>query len=148
MPGRDAVMTNSYPSSSLGETIKARRRELGLSQKMLAARVVAQDDYGFRQSDVSRLERGRVDLPRRRRLEHLAAALELSSGMLLASSGWAEAETACGEERPEPISTDSPPATNDTPLASPVSPGDTQRLAPLPVREADFRRAHEASGRT
>ena len=65
----------STTSSTLGMVIKARRRELGWSQEELAARVAAQGDAAFRQTDVSRLERGKVSLPRRQRLGHIAAAL-------------------------------------------------------------------------
>lgn len=46
----------------------------------------------MQQSDVSALERGRVTLPRRDRLERVAAALCLPLGELLARSGWADAE--------------------------------------------------------
>jgi len=74
--------------------IKARRRELGWSQEELAARVAAQGDAAFRQTDVSRLERGKVSLPRRQRLGHIAAALGLSLGELLMRSGWIDGGTA------------------------------------------------------
>jgi transcriptional regulator with XRE-family HTH domain len=73
---------------TLGEAIKARRLELGLSQEELARRMVDHGDQTFRQSDVSRLERGKVALPHRDRLEHMAAVLGLSLGELLARSGW------------------------------------------------------------
>jgi len=73
---------------TLGEAIKARRRELGWSQEALAHRVTDQGDAAFRQSDVSRLERGKVVLPHRERLEHIATVLGLSLGELLARSGW------------------------------------------------------------
>jgi transcriptional regulator with XRE-family HTH domain len=76
---------------SLGSTIRARRGELGLTQEELAERISADGEY-LRQSDVSRLERGAVELPRRARLERIAAALGLSTGELLARSGWAKAD--------------------------------------------------------
>jgi transcriptional regulator with XRE-family HTH domain len=80
---------------SLGEVMRARRRELGLTQEALAERI----GDGVRQADVSRMERGRVALPRRRRLERIAAALELPVGELLARSGWAGAAAAFDPER-------------------------------------------------
>jgi CheY-like chemotaxis protein/transcriptional regulator with XRE-family HTH domain len=81
---------------TLGEAIKTRRQELGWSQEELAARVVASGDAAFRQSDVSRLERGRVGLPHRVRLARIAGALGLSAGELLARSGWAGAAASFG----------------------------------------------------
>jgi hypothetical protein len=74
---------------SLGTVIKARRHQLGWNQAQLAERVAAHGDWTFRQSDVSRLERGQVRLPHRERLIHIAAVLELPLGELLALSGWA-----------------------------------------------------------
>jgi transcriptional regulator with XRE-family HTH domain len=74
--------------STLAATIRQRRRELHLSQEALAAQMVARGDITFRQTDVSRLELGKVALPHRRRLAHLAAVLELSLGELLSRSGW------------------------------------------------------------
>ena len=73
---------------TLGEAVKARRLELGWSQEELAHRMIDHGDLTFRQSDVSRLERGKVVLPHRERLEHIATVLGLSLGELLARSGW------------------------------------------------------------
>ena len=84
---------------TLGEAIRIRRRELGLSQEDLARRIADHGDAAFRQSDVSRLERGKVTLPRRERLEHMAAVLGLSLGDLLARSGWTGADAAFAAER-------------------------------------------------
>jgi len=80
-------MTVSSPPPTLGQVIRARRIALGISQETLATRV---SDLGsaINQADISRIELGKVGLPRRRRLEHLAAALELSLGDLLEASGW------------------------------------------------------------
>lgn len=80
-------------SRSLGAAVRQRRRELGLTQEQLAERASEQDDV-VRQSDISRLECGRVSLPRRARVERLARALDLSPGELLARSGWAGNEPA------------------------------------------------------
>lgn len=77
---------------SLGAAIKARRQQLGWSQEELAQRVAACGDGTFRQSDVSRVERGKVTLPHRARLAHIAAVLGLPLGELLARSGWMGAE--------------------------------------------------------
>jgi transcriptional regulator with XRE-family HTH domain len=76
---------------SLGGVVRARRKELGWTQEELAERISALDEY-VRQSDISRIERGEITLPRRQRLERIAAALELSLGELLALSGWTGAD--------------------------------------------------------
>jgi transcriptional regulator with XRE-family HTH domain len=81
-------MDRQADRQTLGEAIRVRRRELGWSQEELAHRMIDHGDVTFRQSDVSRLERGKVVLPHRDRLEHLAAVLGLSLGELLARSGW------------------------------------------------------------
>lgn len=52
---------------TLGQFIRKRRVELGLTQEQLADRV----GDTMRQSEMSRLERDRVSLPRRDRLESL-----------------------------------------------------------------------------
>jgi transcriptional regulator with XRE-family HTH domain len=75
-------------SASLGQLIRRRRMELGLTQEELAERI----GDTVRQAEISRLERDRIALPRRHRLEQIAAALELSVGELLVASGWAGAE--------------------------------------------------------
>jgi transcriptional regulator with XRE-family HTH domain len=90
----------SATSSTLGAVIRDRRRQFGWSQEALAARVVANGDTAFRQTDVSRLERGKVSLPRRERLGHIAAALGFSLGELLMRSGWIDDEIVPGS-RPQ-----------------------------------------------
>ena len=120
---------------TLGEAIRTRRRELGWSQEDLAERI----DDGMRQADVSRLERGRVTLPRHQRLERIAAALGLSPGELLARSGWAGAEAAfaappSAEERPSSPS----PRDEPTPVAPPPA-----RPARSPHLQMAIGRAHE-----
>jgi transcriptional regulator with XRE-family HTH domain len=77
--------------AALGSVIKARRIELGWTQEQLAERISADGEY-VRQSEISRIENGRIALPRRERLERLAQVLELPLGELLARSGWAGAE--------------------------------------------------------
>jgi len=76
-------------TATLGQLIRERRMELNLTQEELAERV----GEGVRQSEISRLERNRVTLPRRQRMEQIAAALDIPVGVLLARSGWAGAET-------------------------------------------------------
>jgi len=77
--------------------------ELNLTQEELAERV----GEGVRQSEISRLERNRVTLPRRQRMEEIAEALDIPIGLLLARSGWAGAETIEAEAGPpEPVHTD------------------------------------------
>ncbi len=71
-------------SRSLGDAIRIRRLELGLSQEELAERIAPD----VRQSDVSRLERGKILFPRLERLNQIAAALGMSIGALLIEAGW------------------------------------------------------------
>ena len=78
--------------TSLGEAIRLRRIEIGLTQEELAARV----GDGVRQSDISRLEHDRIQLPRASRLRAIASALEMEPGELLIRSGWAGAVPALG----------------------------------------------------
>jgi transcriptional regulator with XRE-family HTH domain len=80
-------------SRILGQVIRERRQELGLTQEELAALV----GHGVRQAEISRLEHDRVGLPRRARLENIANALGFSVGQLLAQSGWVGADTAIVE---------------------------------------------------
>ena len=79
--------------STLGAYIRERRLELGMTQEELANR--AGDN--LRQADISRLEHDRVSLPRRSRLDALAAALDVPVGAMLARSGWQGAENAAWE---------------------------------------------------
>jgi transcriptional regulator with XRE-family HTH domain len=74
---------------TLGQAIRSRRTELALTQEELAERI----GEGVRQAEVSRLERDRIGLPRRARLDRIATALELPLGELLARSGWAGADS-------------------------------------------------------
>jgi transcriptional regulator with XRE-family HTH domain len=76
-------------ASSLGKTIRERRVALRLTQEQLAE-LISDDDEYVRQSEISRIEAGRVLLPRRSRLERLAHVLGLSLVDLLLSSDWAE----------------------------------------------------------
>ena len=73
--------------TTLGQMIRKRRKELGLTQEALAGRVAD----GIGQAEISRLENDRVELPRRMRLEQLAQALDLPLGALLIHSGWNDA---------------------------------------------------------
>ncbi|MBA3275627.1 MAG: helix-turn-helix domain-containing protein [Chloroflexia bacterium] len=73
---------------TLGTFIRERRMELGLTQEELAERV----GEGVRQSEISRLEHDRVTLPRRARLEQIAAALDVSMGDLMVRTGWMDEE--------------------------------------------------------
>jgi len=104
-------MRPSSGPGSLGDVIRRRRLEFGWSQEELAARVGAQGD-DVRQSDISRLELGKVGLPRRSRLERIAAALDMPLGELLARSGWAAGGPIAigGFEPPPPIEPDVPRA--------------------------------------
>ncbi|MBA3276665.1 MAG: helix-turn-helix transcriptional regulator [Chloroflexia bacterium] len=75
-------------AATLGQLIRERRMDMNLTQEELAERV----GPGVRQSEISRLERNRVTLPRRQRLEQIAHALDIPVGVLLARSGWTGAE--------------------------------------------------------
>jgi len=86
------------PMTTLGQVIRLRRSELGLTQEELAERVGG----GVRQAEISRLERDGVNLPRRQRLEQLAQALDMPLGALLARSGWSGAELEFPPAAPEP----------------------------------------------
>jgi transcriptional regulator with XRE-family HTH domain len=69
---------------TLGQFIRERRQELGLTQEALAERIGG----SVRQAEVSRLENDAVSLPRRERMEGIAAALEVSLGDLMVLTGW------------------------------------------------------------
>lgn len=75
---------------TLGQFIRAHRVAMGMSQEQLAERV----GEHVRQSDISRLEKDRVDFPRRERLNAIAVALDVTLGDLLISTGWLEIEHA------------------------------------------------------
>jgi transcriptional regulator with XRE-family HTH domain len=72
------------PANFLGNYIRERRQDLGLTQEELAARMGGTAS----QAEISRLERGTIHFPRRSRLDALAVALEVSLGTLLMESGW------------------------------------------------------------
>jgi transcriptional regulator with XRE-family HTH domain len=100
----------------LAQVIRERRAELGLTQEELAERI----GCGVRQADVSRLERGRVVLPRRDRLERIAAALDLAPGELLVRSGWAGADRHLDTGGPRAARSSEPPRPAETPFAPPA----------------------------
>lgn len=103
---------------TLGSVIRRRRRELGWTQEELAERISAEGEY-IRQSDISRIERDLIALPRRPRLEHIAAALNLSLGELLSRSGWADADAyfnadhASAPAEPTPVAAEDDSPTDD-----------------------------------
>jgi transcriptional regulator with XRE-family HTH domain len=74
--------------NDMGAYIRERRQRLGLSQEELAERVGG----AYSQSDISRLERGHIGLPRLGTIVRLAASLEVSVGDLLIAAGWFEDE--------------------------------------------------------
>ncbi len=89
---------------TLGQFIRVNRLAMGLTQEQLANQV----GEGVRQSDISRLEQERVEFPRRERLQAIAAALDVTLGDLLISTGWLEIEHAAlieqiqDDEEPDP----------------------------------------------
>jgi len=121
---------------TLGETIRARRVDLGWTQEEPAVRITGKGDV-CHQSDVSRLEHGRVGLPRRARLERIAAALDLAVGDLLARSGWAGAGAAF-----QATDVAAPPAENRRVIA-PLSAVDAPLAVSIPRSDIGAR-LHEA----
>ena len=77
-------MSHSPSTQSLGQFIRQRRQDLGLTQEDLAERI----GTTARQAEVSRLENDRISLPRRMRMVAIATALEVSLGELLVRTGW------------------------------------------------------------
>lgn len=69
---------------SLGRAIRQRRLDLGLSQVEVAERMGSE----FRQSDISRIEQGRVQFPRPQLLMALAGSLNISIIDLMVEAGW------------------------------------------------------------
>jgi transcriptional regulator with XRE-family HTH domain len=84
----------------IGDFIRERRQDLGLTQEELSDRI----GEGVRQAEVSRLENNRIVLPRRARMDAIAAALEVSLGDLLVESGWMDEGNLppFAEESPDP----------------------------------------------
>src|SRR5215203_2519679 len=72
--------------TAIGNFVRERRQDLGLSQEQLAERVGGT----YSQSDISRIERGHITLPRLSNLERLAASLDVPVGELLIAAGWFE----------------------------------------------------------
>jgi len=91
--------------TAIGNYIRERRQDLGLSQEQLAERVGG----SYCQSDVSRIERGLIELPRFSTLVRLAASLEVPVGNLLVASGWFDDDHLVarpqyvGQERPDTL---------------------------------------------
>lgn len=98
--------TKEHALSTLGEFVRERRQQLGLTQEELAARV----GDGIRQAEISRLEHDRVSLPRRERLEALATALEIPLADLFIRTGWLD-EVHRDAVGTEPVETRGDPAT-------------------------------------
>ncbi len=126
---------------TLGKAIRERRIELGWSQEELAARASARGRE-VRQSDVSRLERDKVGLPRRERLEQIAAVLGLPLGELLVRSGWAGADTAL-EQAERPPQSAAPPASPAPARPTTFQPGAPPDPDAPPRLRSAIDRAHE-----
>lgn len=76
---------------SMGDLIRQKRQELGWTQEELADRVSVLGDE-ITQSDISRIERGDVRLPRIERLTAIARALDLNLVDLLMTSSWGQGQ--------------------------------------------------------
>jgi transcriptional regulator with XRE-family HTH domain len=85
---------------SLGQAVRKRRDALGLTQEELAERMSQLGDEFIRQSDISRIERGLVQMPRLNRLEILAQVLEMDLTSLFVSAGWLRDTQGESERRP------------------------------------------------
>ena len=129
------------PSGTLGSVIRARRCELRLTQEELADRIGG----GMRQSEISRLERDGVMLPRRARLEAIAAALQMPVGELLARSGWTGANTVI-----PPVAAAATPAKSSSPASvASARYSAPSRTEPAPAAVDDvFDRLHDARARS
>ena len=77
-------MDETLRQRKLGDVIRYHRERLGWSQTELADRIGG----NMSQSDVSKLELGRITLPHRPRMEAIADAIGVPLGELLAASGW------------------------------------------------------------
>lgn len=78
--------------SSIGEAVRIRRAQLEFTQEDLADKMAELGDANIRQSDISRIENGQVQLPRFERLHYLAVALDMSVADLLVEAGLATDE--------------------------------------------------------
>ncbi len=94
---------------TLGQFIRAHRVAMGLTQEQLAERL----GDSVRQSEISRLEKDGVEFPRRERLDAIAAALDVTLGDLLISTGWLEVEHAQMIEQIEDEGEPDPDILND-----------------------------------
>lgn len=129
--------------STLGVVIRQRRCELGLTQEQLADRIGG----GVRQAEVSRLEHDRVVLPRRPRLERIAAALDLPVGTLLQHAGWSGAEAAFSALPADPspveqgpiLAANEPASTLDLPRVPGDLPENVLRLREVLARSREIR---------
>jgi transcriptional regulator with XRE-family HTH domain len=79
----------SRVSTSFGTLVKRHRGLQGLSQADLADQV-----DGLVETDIARLERGEAGIPSRTILHDLGVALAVPLPVLLAASGWLEAQAA------------------------------------------------------
>lgn len=131
---------------SLADAVRRRRRELGLTQEQLAERISADGEY-VRQSEISRIERGQVTLPRRERLERLARALEMTLGELLECSGWNGAAERFDEPPPPAVAAPAVPAPAPAPPRPRpvlVSTGVTTRAGAIREQREALQRAMDA----
>jgi transcriptional regulator with XRE-family HTH domain len=102
----------------LGQAVRHRRMELGLTQAELAERMTCD----VLQSDISRIERGYLPWPRPDLLYGLAAALSMSPLQLVMSSGWMSEEEYQHYRSLRPLAAEKPlallgPARSDDGLA-------------------------------
>jgi transcriptional regulator with XRE-family HTH domain len=144
-PIPDIKVIGAQTTPCLGTVIKARRQELGWTQEKLAERMASVGDETFRQSDVSRLERGKVELPHLQRLACLAAVLDMPLGELLARSGWAAHGPAHSPDNPRPRVQDAPRDFASTPTApfTPTPPVQASRPETLPPALSEWSKVRE-----
>lgn len=109
---------------ALGAVIRNQRARLGLTQEELADRMAELGDTNIRQSDISRIERGQVQLPHFDRLRWLSETLDMTIGELFVRAGWIQIDEVIkvlGEEVGYQYdSTEFQPLAGNSPQGSPV----------------------------
>jgi transcriptional regulator with XRE-family HTH domain len=85
--------SRTHPSKQLADIIQSRRRELGITQKMVAQR------SGLSPSTITRIEQGFFAKPTPDCLQAIADAIDLPSEELFAVAGWLTATSTPAKPR-------------------------------------------------
>ncbi len=113
---RDLSLVKARAGESVGERIRRRRRQLGLTQAALATAA------GVNQGYISEIERG-LAKPRRRTIDALAVALNTPQGVLI--GGGADHDT------PQPLETRELPLLGSIPAGPPASSQEQLEMFPV-----------------